>query len=109
VLAVARCHWVIAHRLPFAVASAGATTTLESDPVTADDRRLLELLAASEDGCTDDLLLAHGFKLDVLISIVSAEFATATPERTIASGRPVKTTRVRITEAGRRTLADREG
>jgi hypothetical protein len=65
----------------------------------------LELLAASEDGVTDALLTAHGFKLDVLISIVSAESATATPERTFAGGKPVEITRVQITEAGRRALA----
>jgi hypothetical protein len=77
---------------------------------TADDRRrLLELLAASDDGCTDALLLEHGFTLDVLISIVSAEFATAKPERTFAAGKPVETTRVRITEAGRRALAEPPG
>jgi hypothetical protein len=68
--------------------------------MTADDRRLLEVLAASEDGCTDALLTADGFKLDVLISIVSAGLATARPERTFAAGKPVERTRVRITEAG---------
>jgi hypothetical protein len=50
--------------------------------MTNDERRLPELLAGSADGCTDALLTAQGFKLDVLISIVSAEFATAQPERT---------------------------
>jgi hypothetical protein len=74
--------------------------------MTADDRRLLEMLAGSEDGTTDALLSAHGFKLDVLISIVSAELATATPERVFAGGKPVEITRVRITDAGRRALAD---
>jgi hypothetical protein len=75
--------------------------------MTADERRMLELLAASEDGCTDALLTAHGFKLDVLISIVSARLATATPERVFAAGKPVEVTRVRITDAGRRVLAER--
>jgi hypothetical protein len=65
----------------------------------------LELLAGSADGCTDALLTAHGFKLDVLISLVSAEFATAQPERTFAAGKPIETTRVKITEAGRQELA----
>jgi hypothetical protein len=37
---------------------------------------------------------------------VSAELATATPERTLAAGKPVETTRVKITDAGRRALAD---
>ena len=75
--------------------------------MTPDERRLLELLAESPEGCTDDLLTAHGFKLDVLISVVSAEFATALPERTLAAGKPVDGTRVRITDAGRRALVDR--
>ena len=74
--------------------------------MTTDERCLLEMLAGSTDGTTDALLTAHGFKLDVLISIVSAEFATATPERTFAAGKPVESTRVKITEAGRRALAD---
>jgi hypothetical protein len=76
--------------------------------VTGDERHLLELLAKSADGCTGALLTAQGIKLDVLISIVSAEFATAQPERTLASGKPVEGTRVRITEAGRQALADRD-
>jgi hypothetical protein len=70
------------------------------------ERRVLELLAASGDGCTDTLLTARGFKLDVLISIVSAGFATAQPERIFAAGKPVERTRVQITEAGRRELAE---
>jgi len=75
--------------------------------MTADERRLLAMLAKEADGCTDALLTAHGFKLDVLISIASAEFATVTPERTLAPGAPVESRRVRITDAGRRALADR--
>jgi hypothetical protein len=51
-------------------------------------------------------LLAHGLKLDILISIVSAGLATATPERALAGGKPVDATRARITDAGRRALAE---
>ena len=75
--------------------------------MTNDEHRLLELLAKSADGATDALLQAHGFKLDVLISIVSAELATAQPERALSAGKAVGGTRVRITDAGRRALADR--
>jgi hypothetical protein len=32
--------------------------------MTADERRLLELLAASDDGCTEAYLQAHGIKLN---------------------------------------------
>jgi hypothetical protein len=75
--------------------------------MTSDERRLLELLAGSADGCADPVATAHGFKLDVLISIVSAGLTTAQPERTFAAGKSVESTRVKITDAGRRTLADR--
>jgi hypothetical protein len=44
--------------------------------VTDDERRMLDLLAGSADGCSDALLKGQGFKLDVLISIVNAEFAS---------------------------------
>jgi|HubBroStandDraft_6_1064221.scaffolds.fasta_scaffold6207444_1 hypothetical protein len=74
--------------------------------MTADERRLLEMLAESTDGTTDALRTAYGFKLDVLISIVSAGLATAMAERVYAGGKPVEVTRVRITDAGRRALAD---
>jgi hypothetical protein len=76
---------------------------------TADERRLLELLAASDDGCTDALLLAHGIALELIDGIVSAGLATATAERRFAAGRRVKVARVWITDAGRQALADRQG
>ena len=75
--------------------------------MTPDERRLLELLADNAEGCTDALLMARGFKLEVLISVVSAELATALHERRLAAGKPVDGTRVRITDAGRRALVDR--
>jgi hypothetical protein len=31
-------------------------------------RRALELLAASRDGCTEAIMLAHGFSIDFLLS-----------------------------------------
>jgi hypothetical protein len=74
--------------------------------MTDEERRLLEMLAGNADGTTDALLTAHGFKLDVLIRIVSAGLATAMPDRVFAGGKPVEVTRVRITDAGRRALAD---
>jgi hypothetical protein len=74
-----------------------------------DERRLLLLLAESPDGCTDALLTAHGFRLDVLISIVSVALATAQPERTFGAGKPVEVTRVRITDAGRRPARGHAG
>ena len=75
--------------------------------MTADERRMLELLAASDDGCTEAILLAHGFALNLIDSFVSAGFATATAERTFAAGRAIEFTRLRITDAGRQKLTER--
>jgi hypothetical protein len=70
--------------------------------VTRDERALLELLAASADGCTDALLRAHGFSLEVIINVVSTRLATPKAERVFtAAGRAIEVTRVKITEAGR--------
>ena len=78
-------------------------------PMTDDEHRLLELLAASDDCCTDPLLLAQGFTIDTLVDLVRNGLATALPERIFASGRAIEVSRVRITEAGRRALAERQG
>jgi hypothetical protein len=82
---------------------------MASDPMTADERRLLDLLAASDDGCTEAILLAHGFARELIDSFVSAGLATATVVRAFAAGRAIEFTRVRITDAGRRALAERQG
>jgi hypothetical protein len=49
--------------------------------------------------------LAHGFKIELLVELVRAGLATASTERMLASGRPMEVTRLRITGAGRRPLA----
>jgi hypothetical protein len=69
--------------------------------MTAERRRLLDLLAASADGCTEALLLtAHGFTVETLCAVVGAGLASVTVERMRAGGKAVEVTRVRIT-AGR--------
>jgi hypothetical protein len=70
-------------------------------------RRALELLATSRDDCTEALMCAHGFTVELMVALVRAGLATATPERMVAGGRKVEVVRVRITEAGRRALAER--
>jgi hypothetical protein len=71
---------------------------------SAERRRALELLAASPDGCTAAILLAHGFKSDRLVELINAGLASVTTERVIAGDRAMKVTRVRITDAGRQAL-----
>ena len=72
----------------------------------ADRRRALELLAASRDGPTGAVMLAHGFTVPLMVELVRAGLATAKAERMTAGGRTIKVATVRITEAGRRALAD---
>jgi len=69
-----------------------------------DRRRALELLAASPDGYTEALMLAHGFSTDMMAELVNAGLATATSERSLAGNYRSETTCVRITEAGQRML-----
>jgi hypothetical protein len=44
-------------------------------------RRALELLAASPDGATEAILVAHGFTIDLLVELVRAGVPTANPKR----------------------------
>jgi hypothetical protein len=67
-------------------------------------RRTLELLAASRDGVTEAILIAHGLTIDFQVELIRAGLATAKAERVVAGGRAIEVARVRITEAGRRLL-----
>jgi hypothetical protein len=71
-----------------------------------DRRRALELLATCRDGCTEALLIAHGFTVAQMVERVNAGMATATAERMVAGGKTIEVARVRITEAGRRALVE---
>jgi hypothetical protein len=80
---------------------------MAGEPMTNDERGLLDLLAESLNGATDALMIAHGFTLDLMTGLVRRGFVTAQPERTFAGGKPVDRTRVKITEAGRQALASK--
>jgi hypothetical protein len=67
--------------------------------------RALELLASSHDGCTEAIMIAHGFTVAQMVELVRAGLATPTPERVRAGRQVLEVARVRITEAGRRALA----
>jgi hypothetical protein len=56
------------------------------------------------------LLLAHGLAHDTMVDMVGAGFAMAKVEHVFnpAGGNPVEITRVWITDAGRRALAERQ-
>ena len=70
-----------------------------------DRRRALELLSSSpQEGCSEAVMLAHGFTVDQLVELVRGGLATATPERVKAGRERMEVATLRITDAGRRTL-----
>src|SRR5262249_59515171 len=78
--------------------------------LTSDRRRTLRLLAGAPEGCTEPVMLAHGFTVPLLVDLCIAGLAIATPEHMVAGVRKVEVVRMKITEAGRRALTpDREG
>ena len=81
-----------------------ASPIMPRRPPKPDRRRALELLAASPDGCTEAIMLAHGFTVELMVDLCIAELAIAAPERMVAGGRTVEVVRMKITEAGRRAL-----
>ena len=67
-------------------------------------RRALELLACCSDGCTEALMLAHGFPAALLVELVRDGYTTATADRMMAGARTVEVTRFCITELGRKAV-----
>jgi hypothetical protein len=71
-------------------------------------RRALKLLAdAGRDGCPERVLRANGFTVKELVQLVHAGLATATTRRISGDGEDREIAVLRITEAGRKALADR--
>jgi hypothetical protein len=63
----------------------------------------LSAVGRQPNGTTDALLLAQGFSLALMVGFVRRGLVTAQPERRFAAGKPVESTRMRITDAaGRR-------
>jgi hypothetical protein len=75
--------------------------------VKPDRVRALELLdGCRAEGCTEAILHAHGFATADIAELVRSGFASVTAERVVAGSRKMEVARVRITDAGRRALAD---
>jgi hypothetical protein len=73
----------------------------------AEQGRALRLLAGSTLGCTEAIMLAHGFTVEVLRRLVLEGLVTAAPGTVNAAGRPIKVTWLTITDLGRQALAGR--
>ena len=73
-----------------------------------DRRRALELLAGcGAEGCSEAIMRAHGFTIPQMVELVRAGLATVQGERVVAGLRKIEVARVRITEIGRKALAER--
>ena len=70
-------------------------------------RQALELIADASNGCTEAVMLAHGFPVALLADLCIAGLAIAMVDRMVAGERTVEVVRLKITEAGLRVLSTR--
>jgi hypothetical protein len=71
-----------------------------------DRRRALELVASCRGGCTEAIMIAHGFRIEQMVELVRAGLVTATAERVVAGKLKLEIARVPITDARRKALAE---
>jgi hypothetical protein len=73
-----------------------------------DRRRALELLAGSRDGCTEAIMLAHGFSIDLMVELIKAG-ARNGKGRADGCGRQIdsRSPGCQITDARQRALMER--
>jgi hypothetical protein len=60
----------------------------------------LEMLARSQEGSTEVLMLAQGFAASTIAGLVDTGLVTSTTERVSADGRTLEVIRLRITGRG---------
>jgi hypothetical protein len=75
-------------------------------PLDEECRRALALLAENPDGCTRAIMLARGFPLEPLNRLVRAGLVTSHLDREERPDKAIEIVRLRITETGRRALAN---
>jgi hypothetical protein len=76
-------------------------------PPAPSHHRALELLAdAGRDGVVDGLMIANGVTVEQMVALVRTGLATATAQRIRAGGKAMEVATLRITEAGRKALAE---
>jgi hypothetical protein len=74
----------------------------------SDRRRALRVLAGAPEGVAEALMLAHGFRVELLVDLCLAGLATAKPEHVRAGGRRMEVVRMRTAEAGRQALTGKD-
>jgi hypothetical protein len=74
------------------------------DDLTDEQHRALQLLARSPNGCTEALMLAHGFERRMLDKLARDGLTRIEAHNTMAGGRPITVTWMQITAAGRKAI-----
>jgi hypothetical protein len=70
-------------------------------------RRAIVLLAGcGVEGCTEAVMLVHGFTTDQLVGLVRTGLVAKTTERVVSSAQTSEVKRFKLTEAGQQTLGD---
>jgi hypothetical protein len=69
--------------------------------MTRDEHRALMLLASNQRGVTEALMVAHGFRREMLARLVLAGLVTVVTETMRGGMGTIKVERYRITDAGR--------
>jgi len=73
--------------------------------MSANRRKALRLLAGSPHGCTEAIMLAHGFPPKMLVDLIGDGLATTEPGTARVGGQQINVRWMMITDAGRRALA----
>jgi hypothetical protein len=71
-----------------------------------EELRALRLLARYPSGCTEPVILAHGFRLDQIANLVFRGLAKREVSNVTVGGRQVKVVRMQITAAGLNAIAN---
>jgi hypothetical protein len=74
--------------------------------LTNEHLRALLLLARSPNGCTEAMLMAHGFPIEMLEELVTTGLAKASPDEMRIARKRRKVICFQITEAGRKAAAE---
>jgi hypothetical protein len=74
--------------------------------IPIDQREALRTLAGSPSGCTESIMMAHGFEIGTQRALVRGGLATAERRSVRAGQRLVGINWLAITQAGRRALAE---
>jgi hypothetical protein len=69
-------------------------------------RRALRLLARSPNGCTEAMMLAHGFEVAMLGKLVLGGLVKVENHNTLAGPQRTKIAWMQITAAGRKAIAE---